>query len=97
MSDNGIGDQDTRRETVNHRAEEWVRGDAHTQTVEGVWSLLKRSVVGSFHHVSVKHLDTYLNELEWRFNGRENPYLFRETLKTLLTSGNLEYKELTAS
>ena len=60
------------------------------------WSLLKRRIVGSFHHVSVKHLDAYLDELEWRFNNRENPYLFRDTLVKLLTSGNLEYKALTA-
>ena len=92
----GIGDHDTVHETVNHKAEEWVRGDAHTQTVEGVWSLLKRSIVGSYHKVSVKHLDAYLDELEWRFNNRENPYLFRDTLTKLVTSGNLEYKDLTS-
>lgn len=73
-----------------------MRGDVHTNTVEGVWSLLKRSIIGSYHQVSVKHLDAYLDELEWRFNGRENPYLFRETLKKLLLSSNLEYKSLIA-
>ncbi|MBI4202501.1 MAG: IS1595 family transposase [Chloroflexi bacterium] len=92
----GIGDADTAHETVNHKAEEWVRGDAHTQTVESVWSLLKRSIVGSYHKVSVKHLDAYLDELEWRFNNRENKYLFRDTLMRLLKSPNLEYKSLTA-
>lgn len=92
----GIGDKDTRHESVNHKAEEWVRGDVHTQTVESVWSLLKRSIVGSYHHVSVKHLDSYLDELEWRFNNRENPYLFRDTLSKLLQSGTLEYSTLTA-
>ena len=90
----GIGDRDTVHETVNHSAEEWVRGDAHTQTVESVWSLLKRSIVGSYHKVSVKHLDAYLDELEWRFNNRENPYLFRDTLRKLLTSQNLQYQQL---
>ena len=92
----GIGDQDTTHETVNHKAEEWVRGDAHTQTVESVWSLLKRSIVGSYHKVSVKHLDSYLDELEWRFNNRENPYLFRDTLLKLLTAEALPYQTLTA-
>ena len=80
----GIADHDTRHETVNHRAEEWVRGDVHTNSVEGVWSLLKRSIVGSYHKVSVKHLDSYLDELEWRFNNRENPYLFRDTMLKLI-------------
>jgi transposase-like protein len=90
----GIADEDTRHETVNHSAEEWVRGDVHTNSVEGIWSLLKRSIVGSYHKVSVKHLDAYLNELEWRFNNRSNEYLFRDTLLKLIASSNLEYREL---
>ncbi len=93
----GIADEHTRHETVNHRMEEWVRGDAHTQTVENVWSLLKRAIIGSYHQVSAKHLDRYLEELEWRFNNRDNPHLFRETVRKLMNSGNLEYKQLTAS
>ncbi|MBN1862693.1 MAG: IS1595 family transposase [Dehalococcoidales bacterium] len=91
----GIDDKDTRHETVNHSAEEWVRGDVHTNTVEGVWSLLKRSIVGSYHKISVKHLDSYLDELEWRYNNRENPYLFRDTLRKLIQSENLPYRGLT--
>ncbi|MFC1968595.1 IS1595 family transposase [Chloroflexota bacterium] len=91
----GIADQDTRHETVNHSAEEWVNGDIHTNTVENVWSLLKRSIVGSYHKVSTKHLDAYLDELEWRFNNRNNPYLFRDTLLKLIKSENLSYHELT--
>ena len=90
----GIGDADTKHESVNHSAEEWVRGNVHTNSVEGVWSLLKRSIVGSYHKVSTKHLDAYLDELEWRFNNRENPYLFRDTLLKLIKSENMEYKEL---
>ena len=43
-----------------------------TNLIEGVWSLFKRSIMGSFHKVSVKHLDRYLAELEWRFNNRKN-------------------------
>ncbi len=91
---NGIADADTRHETVNHSAEEWVRGNVHTNSVEGIWSLLKRSIVGSYHKVSTKHLDAYLDELEWRFNNRENPYLFRDTIRKLIESENLEYKTL---
>jgi transposase-like protein len=90
----GIADADTRHETVNHSAEEWVRGDVHTNTVEGVWSLFKWSLIGSFHRVSVKHLDAYLDELEWRFNNRDNPYLFRDTLIRLLKAEALPYQDL---
>ena len=59
----GIADEDTRHETVNHSIEEWVRGDVHTNSVEAIWSLLKRSIIGAYHKVSVKHLDAYLDEL----------------------------------
>jgi transposase-like protein len=90
----GIADEDTTHETVNHHMEEWVRGDVHTNSVENVWSLLKRSIVGSYHQVSKKHLGVYLDELEWRFNNRDNPYLFRDTLVRLLNSPNMEFKEL---
>ena len=83
-----------KHETVNHSADEWVKGNIHTNSVENVWSLLKRSIMGSYHQVSKKHLDAYLNELEWRFNNRENPYLFRDTLLKLIKSENLEYKKL---
>ncbi len=93
---NGIADADTRHETVNHSKEEWTRGDVHTNSVENIWSLLKRSVVGSYHKVSIKHLDAYLDELEWRFNNRENPYLFRDTLLKLIHSENLRYENLIA-
>ena len=92
----GIGDEDTAHETVNHSIGEYVRGDVSTNSVEGVWSLLKRSIIGSFHKISIKHLDAYLDELEWRLNNRDNPFLFRDTLIRLLQSDNLEYKELTA-
>jgi len=91
----GIADQDTRHETVNHSADEWVRGDVHTNYVENIWSLLKRSLVGSYHKVSKKHLNAYLDELEWRFNNRDNPYLFRDTLLKLIKSENLTYSKLT--
>ena len=92
----GIGDEDTRHETVNHSIKEYVRGDVHTNSVENIWSLLKRSIIGSYHKVSVKHLDAYLDELEWRFNNRDNPWLFRDTLLKLIGSETLPYQELVA-
>jgi transposase-like protein len=83
-------------ERVNHENSEWMRSDVHTNSVEGVFSLFKRSVVGAFHQVSCKHLPAYLDEFEFRFNNRENPYIFRDALKALLASENIEYKELVA-
>ncbi len=52
-------------------------GDVHVNSVDGVWSLFKRSIMGAFHKVSAKHLDRYLEELEWRFNNR---HIFRDAL-----------------
>jgi transposase-like protein len=91
-----LADFDTKHETVDHSKEEWVRGDVHTNSIEGVWSLFKRSVIGSYHQVSAKHLDAYLDEFEWRFNNRKNPYLFRDTLLKLIESESLPYEKLTA-
>ena len=91
----GVGDEDTRHESVNHSQEEWVRGDVHTNGIESVWSLLKRSIIGAYHQVSMKHLDAYLDELEHRFNNRKNEYIFRDTLTKLVQADKLTYKDLT--
>lgn len=93
----GIGDPDMKQEVVSHSAQEYVRGDIHANGIENAWSLLKRSVTGTYHKLSIKHLDANLSELEWRFNNRENPYLLRDTLIKLIRSKNLEYQELIAS
>jgi transposase-like protein len=92
----GIEDHDTRHETVNHSAEEWVVGDVHTNSIEGVWSLFKRSIIGAFHKVSDKHLDRYLEELEWRYSNRENDHIFVDTLRRIVNTEHLTYEELTA-
>jgi transposase-like protein len=83
-----------RHKEVNHSVEEWVNGDVHTNTVESVWSLLKRSIIGSYHKVSVKHQPAYLDEMEFRLNGRDNPFLFRDTLLVMLHGDPLTYREL---
>jgi hypothetical protein len=52
---------------------QWVLpDDVHTNTFEGVWALLKRSIAGSYHKLSEKHLQAYLDEMTWRDNNREN-------------------------
>jgi transposase-like protein len=60
-------------ETVKHSAREYKRPgtDIHTNTIEGVFSLIKRGVMGTFHSVSRKHLPNYLNEFEFRWNTRK--------------------------
>jgi transposase-like protein len=91
----GLDDDNTIHVSVDHEMKQYVRGLAHTNTLENVWSLFKRSIVGSYHQISMKHIDRYLDEFEFRFNNRHNPFLFRDTLLRLLASGNIEYKELT--
>jgi hypothetical protein len=58
-------------------------------------SLLKQAIIGTWHKVSAKHLQAYLDEMTWHFDSRKNPYLFRDTLLKLIHSDNLEYKKLT--
>jgi transposase-like protein len=89
-----LGDADTRHESVDHSREEWVRGDVSTQSIESAWSLFKRSIVGSYHQLSAKHLPAYLDEFEFRFNNRENPHLFRDTLLALIRGDRLTYDAL---
>lgn len=91
-----LGDRDTRHESVNHRDDEWVRGQIHTNTVESVWSLFDRSVIGAYHKLSVKHLPAYLDEAAFRWNNRSNPFLFRDTLLALVNGETLTYAKLIA-
>jgi hypothetical protein len=60
----------------------------------GIVYSARPSVVGSYHQLSEKHLDAYLDEFEWRFNNRENDFLFRDTLMALLSAETLPYEEL---
>lgn len=59
--------------TVNHSKLEYVRGTTHTNTIEGYWSQLKRSIDGTYHSVSPKFLQSYLNEFSFRYNLRDVP------------------------
>ena len=65
-----IGTQFASHETVNHGIEEYVRGDAHSNTVEGFFSILKRGVIGTYHHISEAHLPRYLAEFDFRYSNR---------------------------
>ena len=60
-------------EMVNHGAKEYVRGNAHTNTIEGFWSQLKRSINGTYHAVSPKYLQTYVDEFSYRYNHYSSP------------------------
>lgn len=55
---------------VNHKAEEWVHGEAHTNTLEGFFSIFKRGMKGVYQHCAHKHLHRYVAEFEFRYNHR---------------------------
>jgi hypothetical protein len=66
-----IGDEFAGHGTVNHSAEEYVHAYFwHTNTAEGYFSILKRGIVGTYHHVSAEHLHRYLAEFDYRYNER---------------------------
>lgn len=58
-------------ETVTHSLGEYVRGDIHSNTIEGFFSIVKRGLNGIYHNVSKEHLHRYLSEFEFRYNYRE--------------------------
>lgn len=64
------GKEFAKHETVNHGAGEYVRGEAHSNTVENYFSILKRGINGVYHHVSQQHLKRYLAEFDFRYNER---------------------------
>ena len=57
-------------ETVKHSAGEYVSDMAHTNGIESFWSMLKRAHKGTFHKLSQKHLQRYVNEFSWKHNAR---------------------------
>jgi transposase-like protein len=59
-----------KHETVDHSKYEWARGDVHTNTLEGFFSIVKRGLVGIYQRVSEKHIDRYLTEFDFRHNHR---------------------------
>jgi len=81
-------------EVVDHGTGEYVRGDAHTNTAEGYFSQFKRSLDGTHHHVSAKHLHRYTGEFDFRYNSREMTDGERTVLAIGQTAGKrLRYRD----
>jgi transposase-like protein len=75
MTDEGghyftLGNHFTTHESVSHKADEYVRGSVHTNTVEGFYSVFKRGMKGDYQHCHEKHLHRYLAEFDFRYNER---------------------------
>ncbi len=81
-------------ESVDHSKFEWKRGDVHTNTLEGFFSIFKRGLVGTYQHMDKKHLDRYLAEFDFRQNTRAK-LGFNDTEHTAMALKGAESKRLT--
>ena len=93
----GLREQLYWHETANHSAEEWVRGDVHTNGIESVWAVLKRGLKGVYHHASRKHLGRYVDEFAFRLNQGACERHTMERIEAMFTGGigkRLTYKAL---
>ena len=75
MTDEGghysrLGSDFASHESVQHKIDEWARGDVHTNTVEGYFSIFKRGMKGVYQHCHEKHLHRYLSEFDFRYSNR---------------------------
>ncbi|MFI5096690.1 MAG: IS1595 family transposase [Candidatus Acidiferrales bacterium] len=86
--------QRAKHKTICHK-KEYVSGLVHTNTAESSFSLLKRGIMGTWHNVSAKHLQSYLNEMVFRFERRQSSDLFIDTLRHMVTAPVLTFKKLT--
>jgi len=92
---NGLGDVYAGHEVVNHTGHEYVRDKVfHTNSIEGAFSLLKRSIYGIYHQVTPKHLSRYCDETMFRYNLRGMNDAARFSYSLTQSEGRLRYSEL---
>ena len=91
-----VGENFAAHETVLHSANEYVRGDVHTNTIEGYFSVFKRGMRGVYQHCSEKHLHRYLAEFDFRYNNRAalgtNDLMRAEALAAGIKGKRLTYR-----
>lgn len=95
---NGIDGLFFKHDSINHTAGEYVRGDVTTNSIESVFAVMKRGIVGVYHHTSRKHLARYVDEFSFRLNDGnvKNHTLTRLDSFVRATAGKrITYKELT--
>ena len=82
-------------QVIKHKNHEYVRGDVHTNTIEGFWALLKRGINGVYHLMSRKHIQNYVDEYVFRYNSRNMSEHGRFNLVLSKLGFRLKYCELT--
>lgn len=91
----GLNKEYAGHEVIKHKEDEYVRdGVIHTNSIEGVFSLLKRSIIGIYHSVTPKHLSRYCDETMYRYNTRKIKDAQRFSLSLQRLDGRLKYKDL---
>lgn len=95
MTKAGVQGEIARKHRQIRHKETYVQGQVHTNTVENAFSLFKRGVMGTWHKISAKHLASYLNEMSFLFNRRNDSDLFLDTLRHMVTAPVLTFKNLT--
>jgi hypothetical protein len=71
---------------VSHGTGQYVDGIAHTNTLEGFWSLLKRGIIGQYHYVTPRYLNRYIDEFCYRYNNRAAENIFEQTISRAVFS-----------
>ena len=89
-----VGGEFAQHETVNHGAREYARGDVTTNTVEGMFGVFKRGMVGVYQHCGEQHLQRYLDEFTFRWNNRSRLGI-EDTERAVLAIHGAEGKRLT--
>ena len=85
-----------KHKAVNHSVGEYVNGEIHTNGLESFWSMLKRGYMGTYHHMSKKHLHRYVNEFAGRHNSRSLDTRHQMAAIVRGAAGKrLRYKDLT--
>lgn len=82
---------------VDHSRHQYADGDVYTNTIEGFWSLLKRGIIGIYHHLSRKHLQLYVNEFCFRYNTRKISSFSRFNLLLRNSNYKFTYRQIIAA
>lgn len=91
----GLNKKFASHEIINHSLNEYVRGNVHTNTIEGFWSLFKRGVLGIYHFTSPQHLQRYVDEFSYRYNSRKLPDVERFKMAVeRCGNGRIKYQSL---
>ena len=91
---NKVGQEFIEHNVIRHSSGEYARGEIHTNTIENYFSILKRGLVGTFHHVGPQHLRRYVGEFDFRYNNRKLSDVERATIALMGIDGKrLMYRD----